>query len=185
MDQKDKLQELESSGSSRWVLIKHAALGFGCATALFILVAAILGFWFHVPEDQKLANATADDYIRSMMMENRGIDVASSDKNTVKSWFNGKASFSPEVKSFDDKGFPLSGGRLDFLDNRTVAALVYKRDQHFIDVFLYPDADNARQGERQDRGYNVVYWAKDGMQYWAVSDLNLQELQQLVQLLKG
>jgi anti-sigma factor RsiW len=173
----------EKSASPKWLWFKNAAWGFAAATAVFVLVAAVIGFWFHVPEDQKIAKAATDDYIRSMMMENRGIDVASSDKHTVKPWFNGKISFSPEVLSFDDKGFSLAGGRLDFLENQTVATLVYKRNQHFINVFLYPNPENVHEGERQERGYDIVYWAKDGMQYWAVSDLNLPELQQLAQLL--
>jgi anti-sigma factor RsiW len=174
----------ERTFSEKWFWFKNAALGFGAATAIFVLVAAVLGFWFHVPEDKKIAIAATDDYIRSMMMENRGIDVVSTDKHVVKPWFNGKISFSPEVQNFEDKGFPLTGARLDFLENQTVATLVYKRNQHVINVFLYPEKDNAHEGERQERGYNVVYWAKDGMQYWAVSDLNLSELQQFVGLLK-
>jgi anti-sigma factor RsiW len=131
-----------------------------------------------------MAQAATDDYIRSMMMENRGIDVVSSDKHTVKPWFNGKISFSPEVTNFEDKGFPLVGGRLDFVTNQTVATLVYKRNAHFIDVFLYPESHAAQQGMTQDRGYNVLYWFKDGMQYCAVSDLNLPELKQLAGLLQ-
>jgi anti-sigma factor RsiW len=174
----------EKTFSEKWFWFKNAALGFGAATAIFVLVAAVLGFWFHVPEDKKIAIAATDDYIRSMMMENHGIDVVSTDKHTVKPWFNGRVSFSPEVQNFEDKGFPLTGARLDFLENQTVATLVYKRNQHVINVFLYPEKDNAHEGERQERGYNVVYWAKDGMQYWAVSDLNLSELQQFVGLLK-
>lgn len=174
----------ESGPSQKWMSIKYAALGFGAATALFVLVAAILGFWFHVPEDRKIAVAAADDYIRSMLAENRGIDVGSSDKNALKSWFNGKISFSPDVRSFDDKGFPLAGARLDFLNHQAVVALVYKRNQHLIDVFLYPDTENGHQGERHERGYSIFYWYKDGTQYWAVSDLGLPDLQQLAQLLK-
>jgi len=173
----------ERSASAKWLWFKNTAWGFAAATAIFVLVAAVIGFWFHVPEEQKIAKAATDDYIRSMMMENRGIDVVSSDSHTVKPWFNGRVSFSPEAPSFDNKGFPLAGGRLDFLENQTVATLVYKRNQHVINVFLYPSPESTRQGERQERGYNVAYWAKDGMQYWAVSDLNLSELQQLAHLL--
>lgn len=175
----------EKAPSAKWLWLKNVALGFGAATALFILAAAIIGFWFHVPEERRIAKAATDDYIRSMMMESHGIDVVSSDKHTVKPWFNGKISFSPEVTNFEDKGFPLIGARLDFLENRTVATLVYKRNQHVVDIFLYPETENTRQGEAQERGYNIIYWAKDGMQYWAVSDLNLPELKQLVQFLKA
>ena len=174
----------ERSISERWLWFKNAGLGFAAATAIFVLLAAVLGFWFHVPEDKKIAIAATDDYIRSMLMENHGMDVISTDKHTVKPWFNGRTSFSPEVTDLADKGFPLAGGRVDFVENQTVAAVVYKRNQHFINVFEYPDKDS-HDGERQERGYNVIYWAKNGMQYWAVSDLNEQELKQFVQLLKG
>jgi anti-sigma factor RsiW len=174
----------EKSRSERWYWFRNVALGFGMATAMFLLAAAVIGFWFHVPEGQKMAQAATDVYIRSMMMENRGIDVVSSDKHTVKPWFNGKISFSPEVTNFEDKGFPLVGGRLDYVANQTVATLVYKRNAHFIDVFLYPESHTAQQGMTQERGYNVLYWFKDGMQYCAVSDLNLPELKQLAGLLQ-
>jgi anti-sigma factor RsiW len=169
--------------SEKWLWFKNAALGFAAATIVFLLAAAVIGLWFHVPESRKIAQAATDDYIRAMLMENRGIDVASSDQHTVKPWFNGKTSFSPEAPSFADKGFPLAGGRVDFLNNQTVAVLIYKRNQHFIDVFLYPEASNTQRGEIQQRGYNVIYWDSNGMQYWAVSDLNLAELRQLAKLL--
>lgn len=169
--------------SERMAWIKNAAWGFAAATAIYLLTAAVLGFWFHVPEERKLAQAATDDYIRSMMMENRGIDIASSDKNTVRPWFNGRTSFSPEVMSFDDKGFPLAGARLDFLNNQTVATLVFKHNQHLVDVFLYPEANNTQHGELRERGYNIICWDKDGMQYWAVSDLNMGDLKQLARLL--
>lgn len=167
----------------KWMWFKYGALGFGTATALFLLVAAGVGFWFHVSDATKLARATTDNFIRSMMMEKRGIDVESTDQHTVKPWFIGRISFAPEVSNFNDKGFPLVGGRVDFVNNQTVATLVYKRNQHFIDVFLYPESSNTQHGEKQERGYNVVYWDKDGMQYCAVSDLNLTELKQLAGLM--
>lgn len=179
-----RFPEEKRSLSERWLWLKTAGLGFAAATAVFVLVAAVLGFWFHVPEDKKIAIAATDDYIRAMLMENHGMDVISTDKHTVKPWFNGKTSFSPEVTDFADKGFPLAGGRVDFVENQTVAAVVYKRNQHFINVFEYPDKES-HEGERHERGYNVIYWTKDGMQFWAVSDLNQQELRQFVQLLKG
>jgi len=173
----------EKTLSEKWLWFKNAALGFAAATIVFLLAGAIIGLWFHVPEARKIAQAATDDYIRAMLMENRGIDVVSSDQHTVKPWFNGKTSFSPEVPSFADKGFPLAGGRVDFLNDQTVAVLIYKRNQHFIDVFLYPEANDTQHGETQQRGYNVIYWDQNGMQYWAVSDLNLAELTQLAKLL--
>lgn len=173
----------KKSFSEKWIWLKYSALGFAAATALFLLVAAVIGFWFHVSDATKLAQAATDDYIRSMMMEKHGLDVESSDQRTVKPWFNGRVSFSPEVANFSDKGFPLIGARVDFVNNQTVATLIYKRDQHFIDVFLYPESGNTQHGVKQERGYNVVYWDKDGMQYWAVSDVNLSDLKRLASLM--
>lgn len=167
-----------------WLRFKDLTLGFAGATVAFLLAAAILGFWFHTPESVKIARATTDDYVRSMLMENRGIDVISQDTHTVKPWFTNKISFSPTVTDFADKGFPLAGGRVDFVNNQTVATLIYRRNQHYIDVFLYP-SNESYEGERQERGYRILYWSKDGMQYWVVSDLNQQELEQFAALIKS
>lgn len=166
-----------------WFRFKDLALGFASATVAFMLAAAILGFWFHTPESVKVARAATDDYVRSMLMENRGIDVVSTDQHTVKPWFNGRISFSPPVENFADKGFPLAGGRVDFVDNQNVATLIYRRNQHYINVFLYP-SNESYEGQRQERGYRILYWSKDGMQYWVVSDLNQQELEQFAALIK-
>jgi anti-sigma factor RsiW len=166
-----------------WLRLKDLSLGFAGATVAFLLAASILGFWFHTPESVKIARAATDDYVRSMLMENRGIDVVSTDQHTVKPWFNGKTSFSPPVENYADKGFPLAGGRLDFVDNQTVATLIYRRNQHYINVFLYP-SNESYEGARQERGYRILYWSRDGMQYWVVSDLNQQELEQFAALIK-
>lgn len=167
-----------------WLRFKDLALGFAGATVAFMLAAAILGFWFHTPESVKIARAATDDYVRSMLMDNRGIDVVSQDTHTVKPWFSGRISFSPPVVDFADKGFPLAGGRVDFVDNQTVATLIYRRNQHYINVFMYPSSENY-EGERQERGYRILYWFKDGMQYWVVSDVNQQELEQFAAFIKG
>jgi anti-sigma factor RsiW len=112
------------------------------------------------------------------------MDVLSQDTHTVKPWFIGKVSFSPQVADFGEKGFPLTGGRVDYLNNQTVAALVYKRNQHMINVFEYPGGGSSSVKDFQQRGYNILHWTKDGMEYWVISDLNETELRQFAELLR-
>ncbi len=102
------------------------------------------------------------------------LDVPSSDQHTVKPWFNGRLDFSPSAPNLAGAGFPLLGGRLDYLDGRPVAVLVYGRDKHLIDVFVRPSGPADPAGAVQ--GYNVQGWMRDGMRYTAISDLNPAEL---------
>ena len=113
------------------------------------------------------------------------MDVESTDQHTVKPWFDGKLDFAPPVVDLATQGFPLVGGRLDYIGRRDVAALVYQRQKHFINVFLWPEEDNgAKPPEVQTiQGYNVVSWSHNGMNYYAVSDLNTTELHQFADLL--
>jgi len=111
----------------------------------------------------------------------------SSDQHTVKPWFDGKIDFAPQVHDLAAKGFPLVGGRLDYLDGKTVAALVYQRNKHAINLFITPAPTNRSTSPTvtSRRGYNVVAWTNNGMKYWAVSDLNQTELRQFTQLFES
>ena len=113
-------------------------------------------------------------------------DVRSTDQHTVKPWFLGKLDFSPPVNDLARAGFPLTGGRLDYVAGRTVAALVYMRGQHTINVFVWPDASSASRASaaRTIRGFHVRHWALAGMSYWAVSDVNDADLEQFVHALQ-
>ena len=133
------------------------------------------------PSDDELVNQeVVSAHVRSLMAEHL-TDVASSDRHTVKPWFNGKLDFSPEVKDLAGDGYPLVGGRLDYIGGRGVAALVYRRGNHPINVFIWPepDARGGGGGESSLRGYNVIRWRRSAMRYSAVSDLNLPELREL------
>jgi anti-sigma factor (TIGR02949 family) len=133
----------------------------------------------------RLADEVVSAHVRSMMVSHL-TDVPSSDQHTVKPWFNGKLDFAPMVRDLKEYEFPLVGGRLDYLMDRPVAALVYGRNQHRINLFIWPAP---REGEHNltalsRRGYNLLTWNRGGMTYWAVSDLNPHELQQFAQIVQ-
>jgi len=116
----------------------------------------------------------------------RSVDVISSDQHTVKPWFNGKLPFSPPVADLAPDGFPLEGGRVDYAGLRPVAALVYGRRLHKIDVFIWPSARETAPPPRFERnGYNEISWEKDNFLFTAVSDLNDTELVAFVDLLRN
>ena len=133
-------------------------------------------------------NAVAQDVVASHVRALMGahlFDVRSTDQHTVKPWFLGKLDFSPPVDDLTPPGFPLVGGRLDYVAGRPVAALVYQRRQHTINVFVWPSSDSgeAVTDARTLRGFQVRHWTRDSMTFWAVSDLNDTELDQFVRAL--
>lgn len=109
-------------------------------------------------------------------------DVVSTDQHTVKPWFDGRIDYAPDVRDFAAAGFPLVGGRLDYIGGRPVAALIYRRAQHPIDVFVWPSAGEAAPSMAADRGFNVVRWKTGGMEYVAISDAAAEDLRALARL---
>jgi anti-sigma factor RsiW len=112
-------------------------------------------------------------------------DVLSTDQHTVKPWFAGKVDFSPPVADLGAAGFPLVGGRLDYAAGRPVAAVVYRRGAHVINLFVWPapSARDSREVAEGRQGYNLVHWTRGQASFWAISDLNLAELRQFTALL--
>lgn len=167
--------------------VEVAARGWlGAAAALVVVVG---GAWlFTALQGHERLGAmereVVSSHIRSLMASHL-TDVASTDQHTVKPWFNGKLDFSPPVSDLSVSGYPLIGGRLDYLRGRPVAALVYQRRKHWINVFIWPD-EGARDSEsppRTQQGYHVIHETHGGMTYWIASDLNPEELSAFARLL--
>lgn len=122
-------------------------------------------------------------HVRSLQ-PNHLIDVLSTDTHTVKPWFEGKLDFAPPVKNLVTEGFPLEGGRLDYVDGRTVAALVYRYGKHPINMFIWPAtrADSAVSVRETSRnGFRVYHWTQSGMEIWVASDVNDQSMREFIQ----
>jgi anti-sigma factor RsiW len=158
----------------------------GIAAAVLIAAITITAIVRRPAPAELLARDVVACHVRSLMAAHL-TDVPSTDQHTVKPWFNGKLDFSPAVGNFADQGFPLIGGRLDYVDNRPVAALVYRRHQHIVNLLVWPASgqSDATVGQTDLQGYHLLHWTKAGMTYWAVSDLNTAELRQLVELVRA
>lgn len=127
-----------------------------------------------------LVGEVVSSHVRSLMPGHL-MDVQSSDQHTVKPWFAGKLDFSPGVKDLATQGYPLTGGRLDYLDKRPVAAMVFQHRKHVINLLAWPSSGN-RSSSSTLNGFNIVHWADSGLSYWAVSDLNMGDLREFARL---
>jgi anti-sigma factor RsiW len=157
---------------------------FSVPLALAATIAVMLGLVFLNQEgmfDRSRGNALAQDVISShvrSLLATHLLDVPSTDQHTVKPWFDGKLKFSPPVRDFTDQGFRLIGGRLDYINGREVAALVYQRRLHLINLFIWPleSGRNTAAESFEKDGYNVLHWERDGFAFWAVSDVSAGDL---------
>jgi anti-sigma factor RsiW len=137
-------------------------------------------------QERLLAAEVTSAHVRSLMSEHLW-DIKSTDQHTVKPWFEGRLDFAPDVRDFKNDSFSLEGGRLDYLAGRPVAALVYKHDKHYINLFIWPATGSAEEGEvlTSHQGYSLIHWVHAGMNYWAVSDTSDQTLKKFASVVRG
>ena len=158
---------------SRWTLPMAASVAL--AVGINVLLST------RQSQDQ-LDDQLVASHVRSLQAEHLN-DVASSNQHTVKPWFTGKLDYSPPVRDLARQDYPLTGGRLDYLAHRQVAALVYRHHKHVINLYVWPSTDNDEAPASHMRdGYSLVHWCAERMEYWAVSDLNPDELRGFAEL---
>jgi len=181
-----------SAPAPSWNPIALAWFYSGCAVTALVLFA--VGFALVQRHNTELAQEAltteldqeaVSNHVRSLQVDHL-MDVASTDQHTVKPWFAGKLDYSPPVVDLTSSGYPLIGGRLDVLDHRNVAAIIYQRRKHYINLFIWPsDAGSLHDQFYNQNGYHVLGWTKSGMNYLAVSELGEQELRDFVQMIQA
>ena len=155
------------------------------AFAMLALAAVILGqTWRRSVDDSRLREEVVASHVRSTLGQHL-VDVALSDHHTVKPWLSSKLDFSPPVQDALLPGSVLLGGRIDYLDGRPVAALVYRQGEHVVNSFVWPT--NAADGAAvfaAERGFQIAHWSRSGMNHWVISDLNREEFGAVVRALE-
>lgn len=167
-----------------WGLQAWANVGTAVVAACAVALAAAL--WLQRPAAQGLlAQQVVASHVRALL-SGHPIDVISTDEHTVKPWFNGRLDYAPPVIDLAAQGFPLAGGRVDYVAARRVAVLTYHTGGHPIDLYLFPAEGGASMLEtRSDDGYSLATWTAGGMRYWAITDAESAALQRFVQALRA
>ena len=180
-----------SARTSRWShLVEKSGWRFdrfhlGALMATLLAVLWSIGIFLSVPNDQdRLTDEVIANHVRSLQVDHLS-DVVSTDRHTVKPWFNGKLNFSPPVIELAPQGFPLIGGRLDYVNGHPVAALIYRRQLHPINLYVWPTGShNTSSFILTRQGYQVAHWTSGDMTYWAVSDVAAEDLTTFESLLR-
>jgi anti-sigma factor RsiW len=165
-----------AAAPSRRSLLQGFAMGSVLSGAL---AAGLVVFVMQRDDDQRILGDVVSAHLRSLQGD-RLIDVQSTDQHTVKPWFNGRLDVAPPVVDLTAQGFTLIGGRLDYIDGRPVGAVVYKRRLHVINLFVAQATGSREQraGIEKLQGFNIWHWTRAGLVFWAVSDINAEELQE-------
>jgi anti-sigma factor RsiW len=169
-----KLPAPRASGASRRSVLRGFALG---ATASALAASGVLVMVMRGDDERRVLGEFVSAHLRSLQAQHL-IDVESSDQHTVKPWFNGRLDVAPPVIDLTAQGFALLGGRLDYVDAKPVAAIVYRRRVHVINLFCAPAPGRTRHAAKVEslHGFNVRSWTENGLNLWAVSDINADEL---------
>jgi anti-sigma factor RsiW len=163
----------------RWAAVALVAAALGSEATLVVTRNGA------ARDETEIASQVFASHLRSLMPDHL-TDVRSSDQHNVKPWFNGRLDYSPIVPRLEEQGFPLIGGRIDYVGGRAVAVIVYGRRQHMINVFSWPSAAPAQAREIEgENGYTMIHWRSHGTERWVLSDLNARELQGFVSLLEA
>ena len=172
------LPKATAPAPSRRAVLRCFALGSGVSA---IAATGLFAIMLRNDDQERINSEIVSAHLRSLQAGHL-TDVLSTDQHTVKPWFNGKVDFAPDVKDFAAQGFPLVGGRLDYLNGETVAALVYHRDKHTINAFVWPAKTPGPNTVQERRGYTVINRDANGLHYCIVSDLNGKELTEFAKL---
>ena len=165
--------------SSRRSVLKGFVMGTALSTAM---AASLVVAVFRTDQDQQVLGDVVSAHVRSLQA-NHLTDVQTSDQHTVKPWFNGKLDIAPPVVDLTAQGFTLIGGRLDYVDGKDVASVVYRRRKHVINLFVTQASGSEQHGTKLDtmQGFNIRRWTAQGLEFFAVSDINPEELQEFVE----
>ncbi|SAL24309.1 transmembrane transcriptional regulator (anti-sigma factor) [Caballeronia udeis] len=174
-----------------WRMAGVPFIGGGVAgIALCSMVFMTLLWTQQAPRGGDLQQEIVSSHVRALMSA-RTMDVLSSDQHTVKPWFNGRIDYAPPVVDPQAEGFPLVGGRLDYVDHRPVAVMIYRYLKHPIDLYVFPD-DHGKSAPsstplvtQSDDGYSLVEWHQDGMVYWAISDASPVYIKRFAEAIKA
>jgi anti-sigma factor RsiW len=171
-----------------WLITPSRERGLGFGLGAGALVAAALGVGVLVGRPDTAALTAHDitaSHVRALLGA-RETDVLSSDRHTVKPWFNGRIDYAPPVTDLAARGFPLIGGRLDYIDGRPVAVLVYRSAQHPVDLYVRPEAgSDTEPALRTERGYQLMVWRSAGMGYWAITDASAEVVRAFAGAVRG
>lgn len=182
----DTLSSIEKALPVPTPLFRRRWLSPALAASITLLISiGLLQLDRQSQQQDYLRSEIITGHVRSLMAEHL-TDVASSDRHTVKPWFNSRVDFSPTVYDFTTDGFPLVGGRLDYLQNRNVVALVYRRRQHIINLYTWPEQKSRDTVIKiyKQQGYRILSWQEQGMSYWAISDLNMHDMKTFARLIQ-
>lgn len=169
-----------------WLVTPSRGLGLGLGAGALAAVALGVGVLVGRPDTVALtAHDITASHVRALLGA-RETDVLSSDRHTVKPWFNGRIDYAPPVTDLAARGFPLIGGRLDYIDGRPVAVLVYRSAQHPVDLYVRPEAGgDTEPALRNERGYQLMHWRSGGMGYWAITDASADVVQAFERAVRG